>query len=49
MAEVLTLEKASPADAARAIVAGIAAGHEEIVPDLRLHRWPGKVVESQHP
>jgi NAD(P)-dependent dehydrogenase (short-subunit alcohol dehydrogenase family) len=33
MAEVLTLEKASPADAARAIVAGIIAGEEEIFPD----------------
>ena len=33
MAEVLTLEKASPADAARAIVAGIIAGDEEIFPD----------------
>ncbi len=33
MAEALTLEKASPADAARAIVAGIIAGDEEIFPD----------------
>ncbi|PYM52988.1 MAG: hypothetical protein DMD77_28130, partial [Candidatus Rokuibacteriota bacterium] len=33
MGEVLTLEKASPADAARAIVAGIIAGDEEIFPD----------------
>jgi hypothetical protein len=33
MAEPLTLEKTSPADAARAIVAGINAGHEEIFPD----------------
>jgi NAD(P)-dependent dehydrogenase (short-subunit alcohol dehydrogenase family) len=33
MAEVLTLEKASPADAARAIVAGIIEGDEEIFPD----------------
>jgi len=33
MAEVLTLEKASPAEAARAIVAGIIAGDEEIFPD----------------
>src|SRR5207237_10321854 len=33
MAEVLTLETASPADAARAIVAGIIAGDEEIFPD----------------
>ncbi|PYR02691.1 MAG: short-chain dehydrogenase [Acidobacteria bacterium] len=33
MGEVLTLEKASPADAARAIVAGIIAGNEEIFPD----------------
>ena len=33
MAEQLTLEKASPADAARAIVAGIIAGDEEIFPD----------------
>ena len=33
MGEVLTLEKASPADAARAIVAGIVAGDEEIFPD----------------
>ncbi|HEV3217476.1 MAG TPA: SDR family oxidoreductase [Vicinamibacterales bacterium] len=33
MAEVLTIEKASPADAARAIVAGIIAGDEEIFPD----------------
>ncbi len=32
MGEVLTLEKASPADAARAIVAGIIAGDEEIFP-----------------
>jgi NAD(P)-dependent dehydrogenase (short-subunit alcohol dehydrogenase family) len=34
MAEVLPLEKASPADAARAIVAGIIAGDEEIFPDV---------------
>jgi NAD(P)-dependent dehydrogenase (short-subunit alcohol dehydrogenase family) len=33
MGEVLTLEKASPADAARAIVAAIIAGDEEIFPD----------------
>ena len=33
MAEVLTLDKASPADAARAIVAGIIGGNEEIFPD----------------
>ena len=33
MGEVLTLEKASPTDAARAIVAGIIAGDEEIFPD----------------
>ena len=33
MAEALPLEKASPADAARAIVAGIIAGDEEIFPD----------------
>jgi hypothetical protein len=33
MGEVLTLEKASPAAAARAIVAGIIAGNEEIFPD----------------
>ena len=33
MGEVLTLEKASPAEAARAIVAGIIAGDEEIFPD----------------
>jgi hypothetical protein len=33
MGEALTLEKASPADAARAIVAGIIAGDEEIFPD----------------
>jgi len=33
MAEPLPLEKASPADAARAIVAGIIAGDEEIFPD----------------
>ena len=33
MAEVLTLEKASPADTAQAIVAGIIAGNEEIFPD----------------
>ena len=33
MSEVLTLEKASPAAAARAIVAGIIAGDEEIFPD----------------
>ena len=32
-AEALTIEKASPADAARAIVAGIIAGDEEIFPD----------------
>jgi hypothetical protein len=30
---VLTAEKASPAEAARAIVAGIIAGDEEIFPD----------------
>ena len=29
----LTLEKASPADAAHAVVAGIIAGNEEIFPD----------------
>jgi NAD(P)-dependent dehydrogenase (short-subunit alcohol dehydrogenase family) len=33
MSEALTLEKTSPADAARAIVAGIIAGDEEIFPD----------------
>src|SRR5580765_8237713 len=33
MAESLPLEKTSPADAARAIVAGIIAGDEEIFPD----------------
>ena len=33
MGEVLTVEKASPADAARAIVAGIIAGDEETFPD----------------
>ena len=33
MGEALPLEKASPADAARAIVAGIIAGDEEIFPD----------------
>ena len=33
MGEVLPMEKASPADAARAIVAGIIAGDEEIFPD----------------
>ncbi len=33
MGEALTLEKASPADAARAIVTGIIAGNEEIFPD----------------
>src|SRR5258706_1672114 len=33
MGEAVTLEKASPADAARAIVAGIIAGNEEIFPD----------------
>jgi len=33
MAEGLTFEKASPADAARAIVEGIIAGTEEIFPD----------------
>ncbi len=33
MAEALPLEKASAADAAVAIVAGISAGHEEIFPD----------------
>jgi len=33
MAEVLTLEKTSPADAGRAIVAGLIAGDEEIFPD----------------
>ena len=33
MGEVLTLEKTAPADVARAIVAGIIAGHEEIFPD----------------
>src|SRR3954469_3738562 len=33
MGEALTAEKASPADAARAIVAGIIAGDEEIFPD----------------
>lgn len=33
MGEVLPLEKASPAEAARAIVAGIIAGDEEIFPD----------------
>ena len=33
MGEVMTMEKASPVDAARAIVAGIIAGEEEILPD----------------
>ena len=33
MGEVLTLENASPGDAARAIAAGIIAGDEEIFPD----------------
>ena len=33
MAEVLPIEKVSPADTARAIVAGIVAGDEEIFPD----------------
>src|SRR3954468_6651037 len=33
MAEVLTLEKTSPAEAAQAIVAGIIQGDEEIFPD----------------
>ena len=33
MGEALTAEKASPADAARAIVAGIIVGNEEIFPD----------------
>jgi NAD(P)-dependent dehydrogenase (short-subunit alcohol dehydrogenase family) len=33
MGEALPSEKASPADAARAIVAGIIAGDEEIFPD----------------
>jgi NAD(P)-dependent dehydrogenase (short-subunit alcohol dehydrogenase family) len=33
MGEVLPIEKTSPADAARAIVAGIIAGDEEIFPD----------------
>jgi NAD(P)-dependent dehydrogenase (short-subunit alcohol dehydrogenase family) len=33
MGQALPLEKASPADAAQAILAGIAAGHEEIFPD----------------
>jgi NAD(P)-dependent dehydrogenase (short-subunit alcohol dehydrogenase family) len=33
LAEVLTVEKTSPSDAARAIVAGIIAGEEEIFPD----------------
>ena len=33
MGEALNAEKASPADAARAIVAGIIAGNEEIFPD----------------
>ena len=33
MGEVMTIEKASLADAARAIVAGIIAGDEEIFPD----------------
>ena len=33
MGEALPLEKTSPADAARAIVAGIVAGDEEIFPD----------------
>ncbi len=33
MGEALTLDKTSPADAARAIVAGIIAGDEEIFPD----------------
>jgi hypothetical protein len=33
MSEVLPVEKTAPADAARAIVAGIIAGDEEIFPD----------------
>ena len=33
LAEPLPIEKTSPADAARAIVAGIIAGDEEIFPD----------------
>ena len=33
MGKVLTLEKAAPAETARAIVAGIVAGDEEIFPD----------------
>ena len=33
MAEPIPLEKTSPVDAARAIVAGIEAGYEEIFPD----------------
>lgn len=33
MGEVLALEKTAPAEAARAIVAGIVAGDEEIFPD----------------
>jgi NAD(P)-dependent dehydrogenase (short-subunit alcohol dehydrogenase family) len=33
MGEALTAEKASPAEAARAIVAGIIAGDEDIFPD----------------
>jgi hypothetical protein len=41
MAEGLTLEKASPADAARAIVAGIIAGNEEIFPD-RMSQGTGR-------
>jgi NAD(P)-dependent dehydrogenase (short-subunit alcohol dehydrogenase family) len=40
MGEALTLEKASPRDAARAIVAGIIAGNEQIFPD-RLSRGTG--------
>ena len=41
MGEALTLEKASPADAARAIVAGIIAGDEEIFPD-KMSRGRGR-------
>src|SRR5437667_11475084 len=37
MGEVLTLEKASPADAARAIVAGLLAGDAENLPVKTVH------------
>jgi NAD(P)-dependent dehydrogenase (short-subunit alcohol dehydrogenase family) len=47
MGEVLTLEKASPADAARAIVAGIIAGDEEIFPDKMSGRGAGLLRGSE--